>query len=80
MRERKRVTLDRVQEITSDCMARIQRCFKPGAKITVLVRTTSHPDGSRDFVMTDDDIEAAIAALRIRTAASSPQADDAEEK
>lgn len=41
----------------------IEKLFKPGAKITVLVRAPSHPDGSRDFVMTNDIINEAISAL-----------------
>lgn len=44
-------------------MDAIVALFKPGVKITVLVRTPSHPDGSRDMVMTDDIIDEAVAAL-----------------
>ena len=44
----------------------IERLFKPGVKITLLVRTPSHPDGSRDFLMTNDRVGDAIAAIRRR--------------
>lgn len=41
--------------------------FKPGAKITVLVRHPSHRDGSRDFVLTsEDDLYEVVRALEIR--------------
>jgi hypothetical protein len=41
--------------------------FKPGVKITVLVRTPGLPD--RDFVMTDDTTDEAIDMLRRRAEA-----------
>jgi len=44
-------------------MDEIVALFKPGVKITILVRTPSHPDGSRDLVMTNDLITEAIAAI-----------------
>lgn len=44
-------------------MDAIVALFKPGVKITVVVRTPSHPDGSRDLVMTDDIIDEAVAAM-----------------
>ena len=40
----------------------------PGAKMTLLVRRPEAPDGSQDMVVTDDDLESAIAALSIRRA------------
>jgi hypothetical protein len=45
-------------------MDRIVKLFKPGAKITVIVRSPDYAD--RDFIMSDDDLEEAIAALRRR--------------
>jgi hypothetical protein len=48
------MTLTEAQDIVSDQMDCILRCFKPGAKITVTVRTPGYPD--RDFCMTNDDL------------------------
>ena len=45
--------LQEVQEIVSDHMDKIKKLFKPGTKITVLVRTPGF--GERDFMMTDDE-------------------------
>jgi pyoverdine/dityrosine biosynthesis protein Dit1 len=61
--------LQNAQETCADYMERIVKLFKPGAKITVIVRTPYHPD--RDFVMTDDNITDAIDALTRRKAAPS---------
>lgn len=43
--------------------------FKPGAKITVVVRNTAVSDGSRDFIQTNDTIDNVIAALTVRKTA-----------
>jgi len=53
--------LERVGTEVSDYMDKIKRRFKPGARITVLVRRPGYPE--QDFVMTDDEIEGAIACL-----------------
>jgi len=50
-------------------MNEIAALFKPGKKITVLVRTPKHPDGSRDVLITNDTIDDAIAALQTRKTA-----------
>lgn len=42
--------------------------FVPGAKLTLVVRHPSHPDGSRDVVIGNDTSDAAIAAIRVREA------------
>ena len=62
--ERRRIddTAQRVQWHLDE----IERLFKPGVKITLLVRTPSHPDGGRDFLMTNDRVGDAIAAIRRR--------------
>lgn len=52
-----------VSETVADHMDEILRLFKPGAKITILIRNTQVSDGSRDFVQTNDLIDEAIAAL-----------------
>lgn len=61
------MTLADVQDLTAACMDKIIKCFKPGAKITVLVRAPGFPD--RDFVMTDDDPAEAIEMLKRRQVA-----------
>jgi hypothetical protein len=43
----------------------IQQLWNPGMKVTLLVRSPDHPDGSRDFMLTDDQIPDVIAALEI---------------
>ena len=40
--------------------------FKAGAKLTLLVRPAAADDHSRDFVLTNDTLPAAIEALRAR--------------
>lgn len=44
---------------------RIQQLWNPGMKVTLLVRSPDHPDGTRDFLLTDDTLDAVIAALEI---------------
>lgn len=61
------MTLTDVQDLTSGCMNEIKACFKPGAKITVLVRAPGYPD--RDFCMTDDQPGEIIAMMERRKAA-----------
>ena len=60
------IALTRVGDRIAGHLNEIKRLFKPGVKVTVLVRTLSHPDGTRDLVMTDDTIADAIKALSIR--------------
>lgn len=45
-------------------MDRIMKLFKPGAKVTVIVRSPGYP--ARDFIMSDDELEKVIAACRRR--------------
>lgn len=56
-----------VQQAASDHLDEIKVMFKPGVKVTLLVRTPTHPD--RDFVMTDDDMAEAVAMLERRAKA-----------
>ena len=58
------MTLTEVQETVGQHMDSILECFKPGCKITVLVRTPDHPD--RDFMLTSDDPKEAIAMIERR--------------
>ena len=59
--------LQRVGEVVSDHMSAILDEFKPGAKITVLVRRPGEPE--QDFMMTSDDPGEAIAMIERRIAA-----------
>ena len=52
-------------ERVGDLMDEILRMFKPGAKITVLVRREGKPD--QDFVQSNDDLAEAIEMLKRRT-------------
>lgn len=64
-----RALLMAAQIAVSKHMEAIVARFKPGVKITVLVRTPGFPGGERDLLMTDDDLGDAIKALEIRRAA-----------
>lgn len=46
-------------------MEEIQRFFK-NSKITLVMRAPGFPNGDRDLVMSDDDLDQAIEAIRIR--------------
>lgn len=61
--------LAQTQSVVAGHMEKIVACFKPGVKITVLVRTPAFPGGERDFLMTDDDLGEAIKAIEIRLSA-----------
>lgn len=50
----------------------IQALFT-AVKVTLIVRDPTHPDGSRDLVMTDDHLGHAIRALEIRRAAAAAE-------
>ena len=57
--------LSEVQQIASAKLEEIAECFKPGAKLTLLVRTPGNDDA--DFLLTNDDLSEAIKALQRRT-------------
>lgn len=59
-------SVQEVGEIVAEHMDAIKSLFKPDMKITVLLRSSEVPNGSRDFVMMDDTIDDAIAALARR--------------
>ena len=70
------MTLQEMQDEISDCLDRIQRCFKAGAKVTVLVRHQGDLEGRLDFMMGNNDpreasnmIARRIAAARARSPA-----------
>lgn len=59
--------LDIVSNEAAYHMEKIQKLFKSGAKITLIVRPPQYKvEGDTDFVMTDDDIDKAIAVLERR--------------
>jgi hypothetical protein len=47
----------------SQHMDKIIKKFKPGAKITVIVRSPQIP-GDTDFILTNDDLEHVVMAIR----------------
>lgn len=55
-------------------LQRIAMLFKPGAKLTLVVRLPSIPSGDADVVIGDDDYDDAIAAInRLRTRPEVPR-------
>lgn len=58
--------LEDVSIEVSGHMDSILECFKPGAKITVLVRQPGFPD--QDFMLTSDSPDEAIALIERRKA------------
>lgn len=59
--------LRRAYDAIGELLNEAAMLFKPGVKITFIARRPGQPD--QDFVMTADDLEEAIAALRRRQAA-----------
>ena len=58
-----------LQEVTDEAsfhLNKILKCFKLGAKITVIVRRPENDEC--DFILTDDDVSEAIKALERRKA------------
>lgn len=50
-------------------LEKIQKLFKAESKVTLIVRPPMHKvEGDTDFVLTDDDLEQAIAVLERRKA------------
>lgn len=66
MSEHPIASVQEVGEIVAGHMHAILALFKPGAKITVLVRRPEAPDGSRDFLQTNDALDEIIEAVRRR--------------
>lgn len=62
--------LQRAAERVQDSMDEILANFKPGAKITVLVRTPGKP--TADFCMTSDDLDEVIAMVHRRKGDTPP--------
>lgn len=66
------MTMEDMQDTVADCLDRVRACFKPGVKVTVLVRTEGDAEGRRDFMMGDDEPQevANLVARRIAAARS----------
>lgn len=58
------VRIDQLRRQIAAKMDEIVALYSDSVKITLVVRAPAYPDGRRDTVMTDDDPEKAIAALR----------------
>lgn len=52
--------LSKVQEVIAEHLDDIKTLFKPGAKITLLVRAANNPEGRKDFMMGDDEPQEAM--------------------
>lgn len=52
-------------EVIETHLLQIEKVFKPGMKLTLVARHPDHPDGSRDMVVSGDDLNLVIAALQI---------------
>ena len=61
------MNLEDVQELVADHMDAIHKYFKPGVKVTVIVRMPGYP--SRDFMMTADDLSELAALIKRRESA-----------
>lgn len=61
-----KVLVQDVGEQIDGHLAAIAAMFKPGAKLTLLVRRPEKPDGSHDVILSDDHLALAIGALVIR--------------
>jgi len=73
------MTLEETQEEVADHLDKIKSYFKPGVKITVLVRTEDDPEGKRDFMMGDDDPQQAMNMIARRMASALTPANPTED-
>lgn len=55
--------LEAVRDRLSDLLDDVKTYFKPGVKVTLVVRTPTHADGSRDLILTDDILNEAVGAI-----------------
>lgn len=62
-------SVQEVGEIVGGYLNEMARLFRPGAKLTLLVRRPEKPDGSQDFVLSNDTLAEAAAALTLRQTA-----------
>lgn len=64
------MTLEETQEEVADHLDKIKSYFKPGVKVTILVRTINDDEGRRDFMMGDDDPQEAMNMIARRMVAA----------
>lgn len=55
--------VQRAGEMVADLLDEVKKLFKPPMRLTLLVRMPDHPDGSRDFILTDDNLDEASKAI-----------------
>lgn len=67
------MTLEETQEEVAAHLDQIKSYFKPGVKVTILVRTEADPEGKRDFMMGDDSPQEAMNMIARRMALSVPR-------
>lgn len=63
-------TLEQMHDEVQDCLDRIRACFKPGVKVTAIVRTVGDDEGRRDFMMGDDEPQEVMNLIARRMAAA----------
>jgi len=56
--------LDDVADYCEEKLGQIERCFKPGKKITLLVRSPENDNA--DFLLTTDDLAEVLKAVQRR--------------
>lgn len=59
--------LEALRNEASDYLDRIRERFKPGVKVTLIVRRPGEP--TQDFMLTDDDLQEVSALIDRRSAA-----------
>lgn len=57
--------LERIRREAEAHLAAIQDLFRPGWRATVIVRNPDKPDGTQDFLLTDDNLDEVSAALEL---------------
>lgn len=65
------MTIEQVQDEVAGHMDKIKAMFKPGHKITVLVRAPNDPEGRMDFMMGDDEPQEVMNMVARRMAGAS---------
>lgn len=63
----KNAELDQVHQAASLYLNKIAEFFKPGVRVTLLVRSPDNDEA--DFVLSSDDLELAVEALKRRMGA-----------
>lgn len=66
------MSMEQVRERVADYLDEIKGYFKPGVKVTVLVRHENDDEGRLDFMMTDDEPQQVMNMIARRIAAGRP--------